>query len=157
MRVEIDVGEAGAGELAGFDPAGEMVDGGEGDGFVGGGKWGVEFGADELVFCGAGVSAGEGAVPTGPGCGGVGDGDFAGADAALVERGHRLTPVAGGLGAVFFGERGLDEFFGFGEGGRVLLRGRRRARCRRRAARREWLGWRGSGRGWWLMLRLRAW
>ncbi len=28
-----------------------------------------------------------------------------------------MTPVAGGLGAVFFGERELDEFFGFGEGG----------------------------------------
>ncbi len=50
--LEVDVSEAGAGEFAGLDPAGELVDGGEGDGFVGGGERGVEFGADELVFCG---------------------------------------------------------------------------------------------------------
>ena len=36
--------------MASFDPAGELVDGGEGDGFVGGGKWGFGFGADEFVF-----------------------------------------------------------------------------------------------------------
>ena len=53
----------------------------------------------------------------GVGGGGVGDGEFAGADAALVEGGHGGAPVAGGLGAVFFGEGELDELFGFGEGG----------------------------------------
>ncbi len=35
------------------------MDGGEGDGFVGGGEWAVEFGADEFVFGWAGIGAGE--------------------------------------------------------------------------------------------------
>jgi len=55
---EVDLGEAGAGEFAGLDPAGEMVDGGEGDGFVGGGEWGVGFGAEELVLAGPAVVPG---------------------------------------------------------------------------------------------------
>ncbi len=65
---QVDVGEACAGEFAGFDPAAEMMDRGEGDGFVGGGERGVEFGSDELVFGGAGIHAGERAVPTGVWC-----------------------------------------------------------------------------------------
>ena len=84
------------------------MDGGEGDGFVGGRERGVEFGADEFVFRRSGPHAGQSAVPAGVGNCGVGDSDFAWTGAALVKRCHRLTPVAGGLGAVFFGERELD-------------------------------------------------
>ncbi len=114
---EVDLGEAGAGEFAGLDPAGEMVDGSEGDGFVGGGEWRVGFGAEELVFGGTGGGAGEDGVDGGVGDGCGGYDDFAGAGAAFVEGGHGAAPIAGGLSAVFFGELVLDEFFGFGEGG----------------------------------------
>ena len=64
------------------------MDGGEGDGFIGGGERGVEFGADELVFGGARGGAGERAVPARLRGGGVGNRDFAWAGAALVEGGH---------------------------------------------------------------------
>ena len=105
---EVDLGEAGAGEFAGFDPAGELVDRGEGDGFVGGGKGGVGGGAEEFVFCREGGLAGEDGVDEGVGGGGVGDGDFAWAGAAFVERSHGCSPVACGLGAIFFGEGKLN-------------------------------------------------
>jgi hypothetical protein len=72
-----------------------MMDGGEGDGFVGGGEWAVELCSDEFVFCGAGCRAGEGAVPARPGGCGGGDFDFAGADAALVEGPWRSASCPG--------------------------------------------------------------
>src|SRR5258707_13507964 len=93
-----------------------MMDGGEGDGFISGGEWAVEFGADELVFLWAGVHAGEGTVPARVWCSGFGYGDFAGTGAAFVERGHGGAPVACGLGAVFLVGRELNQFYCFGEG-----------------------------------------
>ena len=106
---EIDMDEVGALELAGLDPVREMVNRGVGDGLFGRGHGRYGFGGrDELVFGGAGIHAGKYAVPAGVGCRGFGDGDFARADAALVEGSHGGAPVAGGLGAVFFGERELD-------------------------------------------------
>ena len=65
-------------------------------------------------LAGPGVVPGRAEVTRGVGDGGVRDRDFSGAGAALVEGSHGGAPVAGGLRAIFFGERELDELFGFG-------------------------------------------
>ena len=107
--VEVDLCEVLAGELAGFDPAGELGYGGEGDLVVGGWEWArVGGGTDEFICGGAGGFAGKDGVDCRVWLDGGGDREFAGAGAALVEGGHGVAPVACGLGAVGFGERGLD-------------------------------------------------
>src|SRR6185437_14585649 len=117
--VEIDLREARGGDVALFDPAGELPERGVGDLFVGGGEGaGIGGAADEDVFGGAGdAESGLHAADEGPGRDVGLEGNFARAGAALVEGRHGLTPVLRGFGAFGFGHLDADELFGFGEGG----------------------------------------
>ena len=136
--VEVDVGEALGGELAGLDPARELRDGGEGDVVVVGGQ---RAGRRACVRtkrsrAGRGGLPGQHGIPPRGGRERRVQRDFARAGAALVERGHRLAPVAGGRSAL--GGRQCDTARAFRLRRRWRRRppGRRAARCRRRAARR---------------------
>ena len=116
--VEIDFGEALGGEVAVLDPAGELMDGGEGDGGIVGGERDVcNFGANKLIAEGeGGRAAGVDGIGDGVGDDGGWERDLAGAGAALVEGSHGGAPVAGGELAVGLGHGDLNEAAGLEEG-----------------------------------------
>ena len=136
--VKVQVGEPLGSELACFDPARKVGERSEGDVHVVGGKRdGRARGADEAIAIGAGVKAGQFRIPARGGRYGRRRRKLARSRAALVNRRHRLTPVARGGFALGRAEFELHQLFGFGESGS----GNRWSDLRRGAERR-----RGAGR-----------
>ena len=144
--VEVDAGEPLGGELAGVDPAAELGDAGEGDVVIAFGKRHEGGGrGDEVVVLRRRRHAGQHGIPLRGGGEGWRQRDFARAGAALIERGHGLTPVLRGLPFFRRGQRDANELFGLGEGdgGDLRTGGRRGAEGGRRAGRRR--TFRGDG------------